>query len=752
VTSVRLGHVVLPAADVGPENPLAPLVAFEDLHVAGAVPAELAARVGYGRLPGVLPCLLQDGYSRSRSLSAVPAIEIANSRLRATVLPGLGGRLWSLVHVPTGRELLYRNAALQPANLALRNAWFAGGVEWNLGSTGHTTLTCSPMHAGVATGLDGSPVLRLWEWERTRNLPYQLDFWLPSGVDALLVGVRVRNPHGWEVPAYWWSNAAVPLTADVRVLAPASSAWRFGSERRLERVPVPVCDGVDASDPWSHSRAADFFFDLPPGQRPWIAAVDRRGRGLAVASTSRLRGRKLFVWGRSAGGRRWQEWLSPGPPSEGYFEIQAGLATTQLEHLPMPAGASWHWIEAYLPIASLPSDTLASLTSLTSLGDADVSWEPACRAVESALEEALPAGALDRLADDWLPVADAPIAEQLSTGSGWGALELERARRAGEPIDLPGTPFGAATLGPAQRPWLELLSGSMPDADASSPPGCTLVSPPWRALLERAADSWLVSYHRGVARWYAGDRPGAVAAWQQSVRLRPSAWALRNLAVASSSQVEPAQPSAGGSVADDPAAAVDGSVADDSAASVGDLVIDGSAASVSGSVADDPAASVDGSVADDPATASLGGSVAGGPTAASVGCSVGDDPAAALLEGSTAGGWAGAAALLRSALDTRPDCLPLRIECAQAMLAAGRPADTLGVLDGYGQHGRCQLLRAQAMLALGDAAGAQAVFDAGFEVADLREGEDALTELWFAVQRALGTDRPLPARYDFRMG
>ena len=33
-----------------------------------------------------------------------------------------------------------------------------------------------------------------------------------------------------------------------------------------------------------------------------------------------------------------------------YLEIQAGLAHTQLEHLPMDANASLSWLEAYGPI------------------------------------------------------------------------------------------------------------------------------------------------------------------------------------------------------------------------------------------------------------------------------------------------------------------------------------------------------------------------------------------------------------------
>ena len=85
--------------------------------------------------------------------------------------------------------------------------------------------------------------------------------------------------------------------------------------------------------------------DIPSGERRWIAALDGAGSGLVQTSTDRLIGRKLFQWGVGAGGRRWQEWLS-GPDAE-YIEIQAGLARTQLEHLALPGGATWEWVEAY---------------------------------------------------------------------------------------------------------------------------------------------------------------------------------------------------------------------------------------------------------------------------------------------------------------------------------------------------------------------------------------------------------------------
>ena len=140
----------MPTAQVGPENPLPPLFSVADMPRVvdtAAADAEMRRNIGYGRVSTVLPYLVQDGYGRSRRPAEHKVAVLENDVLRATFLLDLGGRLWSLVHKPTGRELLHRNPVFQPANLALRNAWFAGGVEWNIGTIGHSPTTCEPLHA-----------------------------------------------------------------------------------------------------------------------------------------------------------------------------------------------------------------------------------------------------------------------------------------------------------------------------------------------------------------------------------------------------------------------------------------------------------------------------------------------------------------------------------------------------------------------------------------------------------------------------
>lgn len=522
MTSLTMSTLRMPVAGFGAENPLPPLMRVGDLHEARPIEVdddEMRAGIAYGRLPTMLPYRMQDGYDRVRQERDVEAAVLENDVLRATFLPGLGGRLWSLVHLPSGRELLHRNPILQPANLALRNAWFAGGVEWNLGTTGHTTLTCEPLHTARVTGADGSPVLRMYEFERTRELVYVLDFSLSPGSPVLLAAVRIVNPTTRTVPAYWWSNAAVPETDDLRVVVPADSAYHYSYDRGLHVVPVPVHDGRDISYPASAPSPADWFFECRAASRPWISALDAQGRGLLQVSTGRLVGRKLFVWGRSAGGRRWQEFLSG--KDRPYVEIQAGLARTQLEHLPLPAAESWSWVEAY---------------GLAQVDPAEVHgpWAAAREAVRRAADTLAPTELLECELEAARARADRPVAELLRPGSGWGALEQHRRRAAGEPpLPGPGTTWPDETLGPEQEPWLALLrTGELAEPDPTQPPPSYVVGAGWARLLEAAPEHWATWLHRGIARWRVGAHDDAREAAEKSLAHRITPWALRNLAVA----------------------------------------------------------------------------------------------------------------------------------------------------------------------------------------------------------------------------
>jgi tetratricopeptide (TPR) repeat protein len=526
MTELRIELYKIPAADLGPENPLPVFRAeTDDVEVSahGSVPEEDRQYLGCGIGYRVLPYRMLDSFNRKRHMRAFRAVLMENEFLRVTVLPEIDGRIASIIHKPTNRELLDRNPVFQPANLALRGAWVSGGVEWNTCQYGHYYLTCSPVFAARVDGLYGEPALRIYEWDRVKCFPWQVDLVLPPGSPFLFARVRIINPHEYEMPMYWWTNIAVPEIIGHRTLAPAETAI-YNHQNGLHVSRVPEITECDASYATNHPYAREMFFRIPGDQRKWIAVLDENGEGIVHASTSKLRGRKMFVWGMNRGGRRWQEYLSE--PGRAYIEIQAGLARTQLESVPMPAKMHWTWTEAFGLLQADPAKVHSS------------DWSEAWRSAESALNDVLPQEHLDNLHEELDKVTKRIPTEIIAVGSGWGALERLRIAVQGQEDRIPHElVFDKSTISVDQLPWLNLLeNGYLPERDTSQDPGQYMIQPEWRELLERSilsgkGDHWLSWLHLGVMHMEARDADRARAAWEESLSRNRNGWALRNLAI-----------------------------------------------------------------------------------------------------------------------------------------------------------------------------------------------------------------------------
>ena len=468
------------------------------------------------RPPTVLPYTSMAAYDRTPQDQVQRVAVLANEHLRATFLLDLGGRLWELTDLDTGRELLHQADWVQQANLGLRNAWFAGGVEWNLGVTGHWNLTSEPISAAVVEQ-DGVQVLRMWAYERMLELVWRLDVWLPAGATALAVHVTLTNPHETDRPVYWWSNIAVPQSDGGRVLVDADSAMHFGYSELVHRVPIPVVEGVDVTRPALAKDAGDYFFETHL-EHPWITAVGPDGYGLAHASTRRLVSRKLFVWGTGTGGAQWQQWLS-GTGS--YLEIQAGLARTQLEHLRLPAGQTWSWTETYRAVQTDPELVAGE-------------WD---RARAEGARVSVDEDELEHAHQVLSALAGVPVVGEWSedrgarANQGWGALAVT----VGDLSADPATPFDPGCMDQQQRSWLEVArGGQVPDTLVDG----VVTGEGWLRRLRQAEPSPVQRLLLGYAEHAAGKTSAARALWQRSVEEQPSAAAMRALALTSAPTTE----------------------------------------------------------------------------------------------------------------------------------------------------------------------------------------------------------------------
>jgi tetratricopeptide (TPR) repeat protein len=518
-TTITSGFRTLPIVPLGPPNPW-PQFRFQMPHAPLAPSADLSAEDRAGMLSNTavptLPYLVQDNYTRQRQPGNLPTIQIENAALRAVFYPSLGGRMMSLYDKRRQREMLFNNPILQFANLAIRNAWFSGGVEWNGPLFGHSLLTCSPVFAGVVDTPRG-PLLRLYEFDRVLETAWQVDVFLPGAEDRLWVHIKAINPNARDIDFYWWSNIAVPLTRKTRVLSPADYALSHEATGN-GRVSFPSFDGFDGSYPANYPYAKSIFFRKPGNQRPWSVCLDGQGRGLSHVSTAELSGRKFFTWGNSRGGQRWMDFLSEDGRGD-YLEVQGGVTPTQLQTRPLKAGTSLEWTECFSPFVMKPE--LAQ----------DPDYAEACAAAGRVIDAQVPESALREIHGFLATQADAPIQSLLHAGTGWGRLNE---KRSGRKIS-PGLRF-ERVAGDAEQPWEELLTdGAFSAETLASAPGSFNVSDGWTTVLRESArthrPTWLHHLHLGVALMEQGSFKEARENLTASIKLKENAQALRCLAL-----------------------------------------------------------------------------------------------------------------------------------------------------------------------------------------------------------------------------
>lgn len=239
---------------------------------------------------------VDDGWS----IHGQPALVLTNGLLRVVVLPGLGGRIWQVTHLPSGCDLLWNHPLLAPAPVPFGTGYddnFQGGWDELFPNDLPELLAgeAYPDHGELWTSawswevLDGDAaavrlrlITRISACEVTRTIS------LRPGEDSVEVAVSVSNRSGADLPMLHKQHLAVPLRPGARLDLPDSriTLGDFGrprAGRAGDRFRWPSLDGVDFRPvPPAARRLSEFLFadDLAAG---WCAVShpDRVGIGLA---------------------------------------------------------------------------------------------------------------------------------------------------------------------------------------------------------------------------------------------------------------------------------------------------------------------------------------------------------------------------------------------------------------------------------------------------------------------------------------
>lgn len=503
----------------------------KDIYSDGTMTEESMENIGYEIGLRMLPYKLQDRYDRNKTNIKLNTVVIENDKIKAVFLCEYGGRLYSLEDKETGKDILFKNPVFQVANLATRNAWFSGGIEWNVSQFGHSLQTCEPLFFGIVKDKDNKEFLRIYEFERTKRIYYQIDFRLIDGDKNLYAYVKIINDDDYKKPMYWWTNIAVREEKNVRVFSatedivyiyPDSVGSTENAIKKFGFAKLPKTSFFDdGSYPLNFEYASEYFFQTKKETvSPWEAVVYNDGFMFFERSTNKLRYRKMFCWGNLRGGRKWESFLSRGNEGE-YIEIQAGIMPTQVNGFDMDANSVIEFIQAF------------SFDNLKDNYD-DIFAEDYSKArekVEKIVDNNINENHLNNLMKRYSEESNLEINEVLFYGNGWGALEDIRREKYKLKKSPSALKFPKDSLKEDCKIWLDLLeNGYMNELEAKELPISYMID--YRDILENSTKINAASLlHLGIIYYENFEEDKALEAWLKSIEINPTAIAYRNISV-----------------------------------------------------------------------------------------------------------------------------------------------------------------------------------------------------------------------------
>jgi len=289
------------------------------------------------------------------------AVILENEYLRISILPELGGRVFSVFDKTSGKEVFYRNNVVKPALLGLRGGWISGGVEFNFltnGTAGHTVSTISPVDYLVKENVGGSATVLIGEMEQVSRMKWVVAITLCPGERLFEVGVKIFNRVFLPNRYYFWTNVSIPATENTRYIYPMNRAhyyfysmYRIWYRQDKYTGPYPILNDLDLSWQKNHVDSNDIF-GLKVDE-DFFGYYDYKNSvgAIHVADHNIVQGRKIWNWGNSDNAVFFSSKVLTDKDGH-YAEIQSGRFETQGIFGVMDPLVHEDWKEYWYPVSN----------------------------------------------------------------------------------------------------------------------------------------------------------------------------------------------------------------------------------------------------------------------------------------------------------------------------------------------------------------------------------------------------------------
>ena len=342
------GELSLPSYQEGLPDPNPPFDFFQP------------ARINY-------PYTIRNNLTDERRDRSWRALFLENEYLRCVVLPDLGGHLYSCTDKINGEEVFYANPSIKLTKIGYRGAWAAFGVEFNF-PVSHNWVSTSPVDYAYREHEDGSASVWVGNVDRVFGTHWLVELKLRPGRAVLEQHTTLYNRSDFRHRFYWWTNAAVQVWDDSRVLYPMTHTASHGF-RDIDTWPVDS-RGTDLSVVGNHLFGPVSRFSHG-SREPFMAVYHPRTDAGVVhySSPVDLPSKKVWSFGGDDRGVDWREALSDD--GSAYVEIQAGVFRNQETYGFLEPRQRLAFSEIWIPVRGLGGVTRANPEAVVHLGRTD---------------------------------------------------------------------------------------------------------------------------------------------------------------------------------------------------------------------------------------------------------------------------------------------------------------------------------------------------------------------------------------------
>jgi tetratricopeptide (TPR) repeat protein len=292
-------------------------------------PMFFAGRIYQGAAGKIYPYPLYDRILDVRGDQTYQADFLENKYVKISVLPQLGGRVFSATDKTNGYDYVYRQTKIQPALIGMIGAWISGGMEWDIPSH-HRSTSYLPVEHRLVKNADGSSTIWVGDVDLQTKMQWLVGLTLYPGKSYLKVTTKLLDGAPIVQSFLDFTNAAMHVNKNYQVIFPTDTQFAvFHAKVQFTHWPISheVFMGVDYTRGvnvswWKNNPESMSFFAWNFGG-DFFGGYDHgvNAGTICIQNHYVSPGAKFFEWGNGPSGELWDKILD----SQGsYLELMSG--------------------------------------------------------------------------------------------------------------------------------------------------------------------------------------------------------------------------------------------------------------------------------------------------------------------------------------------------------------------------------------------------------------------------------------------